>query len=131
MNKNWLVVIGAMLIIGLVSALFTYFRSEKMASPTDIASRGLAAVQKGNVIFYGVFMPVLVGLISFYVYRGMLTRSPETAQTTFLYLAIGLGLVLTVLAAVVFKMRGFVEMTTLHLLYIAGFGWLTPMLWVR
>ena len=76
-------------------------------------------------------MPVLVGLISFYVYRGMLVRYPANPQTTFLYLAIGIGIVLTVLAAVVFKMRGFVEMTTLHILYIAGFGWFIPALWVR
>lgn len=131
MNKNWLVVIGVMVIVGLISALFTYWRTEKMASPTDIASKGLAAVQKGNIIFYGFFMPVLVGLISYYVYRGILARSPDTAQTIFVSLAIGIGIVLTVLAAVVFKMRGFLEMTTLHLLYIAGFGWFTPMLWVK
>ena len=131
MNKNWLVVIGVMVIVGLISALFTYWRTEKMASPTDIASKGLAAVQKGNIIFYGFFMPVLVGLISYYVYRGILARSPDTAQTIFVSLAIGIGIVLTVLSAVVFKMRGFFEMTTLHLLYIAGFGWFTPMLWVK
>lgn len=131
MNKNWLVVIGVMVIVGLISALFTYWRTEKMASPTDIASKGLAAVQKGNIIFYGFFMPVLVGLISYYVYRGILARSPDTAQTIFVSLAIGIGIVLTVLSAVVFKMRGFLEMTTLHLLYIAGFGWFTPMLWVK
>jgi hypothetical protein len=131
MNKNWLVVIGVMVIVGLISALFTYWRTEKMASPTDIASKGLAAVQKGNIIFYGFFMPVLVGLISYYVYRGILARSPDTAQTIFVSLAIGIGIVLTVLAAVVFKMRGFFEMTTLHLLYIASFGWFTPMLWVK
>lgn len=131
MNKNFLVLIGVIVIVGFVSALFTYFRSEKMASPTDITTKGLAAVQKGNVIFYGLFMPVLVGLISFYVYRGMLTRSPEAAQTVFLYLALGIGLALTVLAAIVFKMRGFAEMTALHILYIASFGWFIPLQWVR
>lgn len=131
MNKNWLILIGVVVVIGFVSALFTYIRTEKMASPADLASKGLAAIQKGNVIFYGMFMPVLVGLISFYVYRGMLVRYPARPETMFLYLAIGIGIVLTVLAAVVFKMRGFVEMTTLHILYIAGFGWLIPMLWSR
>jgi cytochrome c biogenesis factor len=131
MNKNLLILIGMMVIVGFTSALLTYFRSEKMAPPADIASKGLAAVQKGNVIFYGLFMPVLVGLISFYVYRGILARSPEAAQTMFLSLAVGLGIVLTILAAVVFKMRGFFEMTTLHILYIASFGWLRPLLWVK
>ena len=131
MNKNLLVVIGATVLVGFVSALFTYFRSEKMASPSDLATKGLAAVQRGNIIFYGIFMPVLVGLISFYVYRGMLTRSPETAQTLFLVLATGIGVVLTFLAAVVFKMRGFYEMTALHILYVASFGWFIPMQWIR
>ena len=131
MSKNFLVVVGVIVIVGFISALLTYFRSEKMASPTDVASKGLAAVQKGTLIFYGIFMPVLVGLISFYVYRGMLARNPETAQTIFLGLAAGLGIVLTILAAVVFKMRGFFEMTTLHILYVASFGWITPLLWVR
>jgi hypothetical protein len=131
MNKNWLVVFGVIVVVGFVSALLTYIRSEKMASPADIASKGLASVQKGNLIFYGIFMPVLVGLISFYIYRGMLVRYPANPQTVFLALAIGIGVVLTVLAAVVFKMRGFVEMTTLHILYIAGFGWIIPLLWAR
>ena len=131
MNKNWLILLGMIALVGFFSALFTYFRSERMASPADIASKGLAAVQKGNVIFYGIFMPVLVGAISYLVYRGLLARSPVTAQTTFLYLAVGIGVVLTILAAVVFKMRGFFEMTTLHLVYIVSFGWFTPLLWVR
>ena len=131
MNKNFLILLGVMVIVGFISALLTYFRSEKMASPTDVATKGLAAIQKGNLIFYGLFMPVLVGLISFYVYRGMLAHYPQSAQTIFLSLAIGLGIVLTILAAVVFKMRGFFEMTTLHLLYVASFGWLTPLFWVQ
>lgn len=131
MNKNWLVLLGMIVVIGFISALFTYIRSEKMASPTDIASKGLAAVQKGNVIFYGFFLPILVGLISFYVYRGMLVRYPANPQLPFLYLAVGIGIVFTILAAVVFKMRGFFEMTILHLLYIASFGWLAPILWAR
>ena len=80
MTKNWLVLFGVIVVIGFVSAIFTYIRTD---------------------------------------------------QTTFLYLAVGIGIVLTVLAAVVFKMRGFVEMTTLHILYIAGFGWVVPMLWAK
>jgi hypothetical protein len=38
---------------------------------------------------------------------------------------------LSIMAAVVFKMRGFVEFTALHVLYVAGFGWIIPMLWAR
>ena len=128
MSKNVYILIGVMLVIGLISALLTYMRTEKMASPADIASKGLAAVQRGNVIFFGLFMPVVVGPIAFYVYRSMLTRSPDGAQTTYLLLAIGIAIVFTILAALVFKMRGFVEFTALHIFYVAGFGWMMPRL---
>lgn len=130
MSKNIYLLIGVMVITGVVSALLTYIRTERMAPPADLVSKGLAALQKGNVIFYGLFMPLLVGSIAFYVYRGMLTRSPDTAQTMYLALAAGIAVVLTILAAVVFKMRGFVELTVLHLFYVAGFGWIMPKLWM-
>jgi hypothetical protein len=128
MSKNIFILIGVMVVVGLISALLTYIRSDKMAPPAELASKGLAAIQKGNVIFYGMFMPILVGAIAFFVYRGMLARSADTAQTTYLLLAVGIAIVFTILAAVVFKMRGFVELTTLHLLYVAGFGWIMPKL---
>lgn len=77
---------------------------------------------------YGVFMPFLVGLISFYVFRFMNTRWPASAETSLLWLAIGIAVLFTVMAAVIFKMRGFVELTFLHILYVASFGWLMPKL---
>jgi hypothetical protein len=61
----------------------------------------------------------------------MLARSADTAQSTYLFLAIGVAVLLSVLAAVVFKMRGFVELTVLHILYVLGFGWIVPSMWVR
>lgn len=131
MNKNLLVLVGVILVVGLISALLTYRRAEKMSSPADIASKGVAAVQKGNIIFFGVVMPLMVGIVAFFVYRGMLARSAATAPTTFLFLAIGIAVVLSIMAALVFKMRGFVELTALHVLYVAGFGWIIPMLWAR
>lgn len=129
MNKNLLVLIGVMVVVGLISALLTYLRAEKMSPLADITSKGVAAVQKGNIVFFGVVMPLAVGIIAFFVYRGMLARSAATAPTTFLFLSIGIAIVLSILAAVVFRMRGFVELTALHVLYVAGFGWIIPMLW--
>jgi hypothetical protein len=126
MSKNIYILIGVMLVIGFLSALLTYIRTEKMASPVEIASKGLAAVQKGNVIFFGLFMPMLVGSIAFYVYRNMFVHSPAAAPTAYLLLAAGIAIVFTILAAVVFKMRGFIEFTALHVLYMAGFGWVMP-----
>jgi hypothetical protein len=130
MSRNFFILVGIMILVGFASAALTYFRSEKMSLPTEIASKGLVAIQRGNLIFFGLFMPILVGPIAYYVYRGLLARSPDTAQTTYLLLAVGIGIVFTILAATVFKMRGFVEFTILHLLYIAGFGWIMPRLWL-
>jgi hypothetical protein len=129
MSKNIFLLIGVMVVVGLISAVLTYIRTEKMASPADIASKGLAAIQKGNVIFFGLFVPILVGPIAYYVYRSLLARSPDSAQTTYLFLAVGIGIVFTILAALVFKMKGFVEFTALHVFYVAGFGWVMPKLW--
>ena len=131
MNKNLLVVLGMMVAIGLISAVLTYVRAEKLAPPADLAAKGLDSVRKSTVIFYALFMPILVGPLAYFVYRGMLARSPDGASTSYLLLAVGIAVVFTILAAVVFKMRGFIELTALHVLYVAGFGWLVPMLWVR
>jgi hypothetical protein len=128
MSKNVLTLVSVMIVVGLISALLTYLRTEKMAPPADLVSKGLAAVQRGNVIFFGLFMPLLVGPIAFFVYRNMLARSSGSAETTYLFLALGIALVFTVLAGLVFKMRGFVEFTALHVLYVAGFGWIMPKL---
>lgn len=130
MNKNLYILIGIMLALGIISAIITYFRADKMSPVADIATKGLAAVRQGNIIFFGAFIPLLFGPISYFIYRSLLTRSPDTAQTSFLLLAIGAAIVLTVLAAVVFKMRGFAEFLILHILYTVGLGWLMPRLFV-
>jgi hypothetical protein len=39
-----------------------------------------------------------------------------------------MALVFTVLAAIVFRMRGFAEFTALHVVYTVGFGWVMPRL---
>lgn len=123
MNKNVLVLIGIMAALGIVSAGLMYLRAGRASPPADIAAKGLAAVQRSNLTFFGIFVPILVGPIAYFVYHGMLARSPATAQTSYLLLAIGTGVVLTIMAAVVFKMRGFMEFAVLHILYIAGLGW--------
>jgi hypothetical protein len=128
MSKNVLTLIAIIAAVGAVSAIIVYLRAASLASPADLAAKGLAAARKSSLIFYGLFMPILVGIITFYVLRFMAARWPATAETSILWLAIGIGLLFTVMAAVVFKMRGFAELTALHIIYIASFGWLLPRL---
>ena len=130
MSKNFIVMIGVIVAVGVISAIIVYLRAGSLASPADIASKGLAAARRSSVIFYGLFMPILVGVITFYVLRFMNSRWPASAETSILWLAIGIALVFTVMAAVVFRMRGFAELTALHVLYVGSFGWLLPRLLV-
>ena len=130
MLRNDLMLVGLIVVVGVFSAALTYFRTGQMSPVSDIQSKGLASVQKSNLLFFGVEIPVLVGVITFFVYRSMLARSPATVHTSFLLLAVGVGIALTILAAVVFKMRGLAEFTALHVVYVAALGWLMPVLWV-
>jgi hypothetical protein len=126
MDRNSLTLVGLVIVIAAVGALLTYLRAESMATPADIAARGLTTVQRDAVLFYGLFLPVVVGVISWFVYKGMYGQSPDTAERNLLLLAIGIGIAFTVLAAIVFKMRGFSEFLILHIVYAAGFGWIMP-----
>lgn len=128
MSTKTLVVVGIILAVGLIGGAITFFRAGSMMQPAEITSKGLASVRKSGLTFYGLFMPILTGVIAFYVFRFMNARWPASAETNFLLLAIVIAVVFTVMAAVVFKMRGFVELTALHILYVAGFGWLMPRL---
>ena len=47
MNRNVLVALGIMVVLGVISAVLTYLRAEKMSPVSDIATKGLAAVQRG------------------------------------------------------------------------------------
>ena len=125
MDKNFLNIAAIVIVIAVVSALLVYWRAEHFGAVDDIANRGLSTVRREAVLFYGV-LPLFFGGIAWFAYKAMYNHSPQDAQTYFLLLALGLGVVFTVMAAMVFKMRGFSEFVTLHLIYLAGFGWVLP-----
>jgi hypothetical protein len=127
MDRNLLSLAGVTVVIAVASVLLTFWRAESFSTPENIALKGLPTVQRDTVVFYGL-LAVVVGVIAWFVYRAMYTQSPDSAANNFLLLAFGIGVVLTVLAAVVFKMRGFSEFLILHIVYAAGFGWVLPKL---
>lgn len=128
MNKNTFVLIGIMLTVSIISVAIAHLRIAYMTAPDVLASQGLSSVKKQGYIFYGIFLPAVVGLISLYAFRYLEAHRPAGALTAYHVLAIGLGLLLTISAAVVFKMRGFTEFLVLHILYITLFGWIMPLL---
>jgi hypothetical protein len=130
MTKNILILILLIAAVGAISAAIAAVRAGTLTAPADLAAKGLAASRKSAAVFFGLFVPVVTGVIAFFVLRFLSARSPATYETSFLWLAIGVAVVFTGLAAVVFKMRGFVEFTAMHVLYVAAFGWLMPRLLV-
>lgn len=131
MSKNLYVLGGVMIVLAAVSALITYFRAGTMSPPNDIATKGLAAIQRGNVLFFGVFMPLITGWISYRVWLSMQAKYGVAAQSKYLVLAIILGVIFSIMAALVFKMRGFWEFFVLHAIYVIGLGWLMPLLFLK
>lgn len=131
MSREWQITIGIVFAVAAISAVLVYWRAENFAKPEELAQKGLAAYRQQQVTFYGLFMPIAVGVISFYVFRALENRAPDSAEQTLLLLAIGIAIVFTVMAAVVFKMRAFYELTFLHVVYTAGFGWIMPLLFNR
>jgi hypothetical protein len=128
MSSKFLILIGVIVAVGVIGGAIAYWRAESLSQPADLSAKGLASIRRSSLTFYGLFMPVLVGVISWYVFRFMSARWPASVETSFLLLAVGIAVVFTLMAAVVFKMRGFAELTALHVLYVAGFGWLMPTL---
>ena len=57
----------------------------------------------------------------------MVRASPDAADGRFLLLAIGIGVALELMAALVFRMRGIADFTVLHVLHVAVYGWLLPL----
>jgi hypothetical protein len=125
MPKSLLSVVVLIIAVTFVSAIYTYFRSSVIAAPDQIASKGLPVVSRETAVFYA-FVAILVGIIGFFVFRGMLHSAPDSAPRNFLYLAIGIGIVFEILGAVIFKTRALADLTLLHILHIAGYGWLLP-----
>lgn len=129
--KPSVILIGLIVVVAILSGGFAVLTTGKVAAPSDLASKGLAAMRTQNAIFYGVFMPAVVGLLAYFAFRWVSTRWPETATTSFLILTAVLLVILTAGWVAMFKGRALVEITVIHLIYAAGFGWLMPILLTR
>lgn len=126
MLKISLSAVIVVLLMTAVSAAYAYVRTQSFGSLDVIGAKGIEAARRDNAVFYAA-VSLVVGVIGFFILRYLIGRSPEVANAQYLYAAIGIGVVLEVLAAIVFKMRGLADFTVLHLAYIAGYGWLFPL----
>jgi hypothetical protein len=122
MQKNALELLGSFVIVAVISIVLVYFRSEGMTTAEILAKRGLGTIKRENIIFFGLVMPATVCLISYFVYRRWYVGQP----IHFLFLAIGMGIVLSIMAAIFYR-KAFYELALLHVIHIFFFGWLLPL----
>lgn len=125
MSKSLPSVVLLVIALTIISSAYAYLRAETLTTTEQLESKGLSAARRDTAVFYAG-IAVAVGLIGFFVFRAMHNASPNSAQNQFLYLAIGIGVLLEVTGAIVFKMRDLANLTVLHALYIAAYGWLLP-----
>lgn len=114
------------LLMTIISAAYAYARTQSFGSLDVIAAKGVEAARRDNAVFYAA-VSLVVGVIGYFVLRYLVGHSPEAANAQYLYAAVGIAVVLEVLAAVVFRMRGLADFTVLHVAYVAGYGWLFPL----
>jgi hypothetical protein len=130
MTRSLVSVSTIIIVLSLASAAYTYFRAGALASADQIAAKGLSVASRDTAVFYAG-VALITGVIAYFVFRAMHTAAPEAAPERFLWLALGIGIVLEVMAAAVFRMRGIVDFTLLHAAHIVGLGWLLPMVTPR
>ena len=116
--------------VGILTAAIVLIRGKNFASAAEISAKGLLGASLQTAFGYLVGA-VIFGAIAVFTYQWMAGRWPENIKDLFLKLAVGLGIFFTILAFVVcplIKLNRAPEFTAMHLIWVAGFGWLMPTL---
>lgn len=133
MFKNILAALLVILPVALLSGGLVYWRAEPLTEQDEIKSEAVPTPGKPNpkkFTFAVLALGVMAGLLISVLYIWMAGRWPDTAPKVYLWLAIGVTIVLSVAVAFVrpmLKMGGVPECIALHILWGAGYGWLLPL----
>jgi hypothetical protein len=117
------------LAVAVVSGVYAFLRANTLTTPDQLAAKGLEGARWDTAVFFAGVAAV-VGVLGVLVFRWMGGAATPNAARSFLLLALGIGLALEIMAAVVFKMRGLADFTVLHMVQIVGFGWLLPLAYI-
>jgi hypothetical protein len=117
------------LVVAAISGVYAYLRATTLTRPDQLAAKGLERAHWDTAVFYAG-VALVVGVLGVLVFRWMGGGASPTAPRSFLLLALGIGVALEIMAAMVFKMRGLVDFTALHMLHLVGFGWLLPLAFI-
>jgi hypothetical protein len=117
------------LIVAAISGVYAFQRAATLIMPEQMAAKGLERARWDTTVFF-VGVAVVVGILGTFVFGWMGGATSPNAPRSLLLLALGIGVALEVMAAVVFKMRGLADFTILHTVQVVGFGWLLPMVYI-
>jgi hypothetical protein len=129
MSPSFVRLVLLIVAVAAASGAYAFPRAKTLTTPDQLAAKGLAAARWDTAIFIAG-VAVVVGVLGVFVFRWMGGAASSTAPRSFLLLALGIGIVLEISEAVVFKMRGLADFTALHILQIVEFGWLLPMAYI-
>ena len=128
MNKS--MAIWAIVPVALLSGIAAFWRGEQLLAWYPIPVKGTV----GKIVIASVFaiLAVVFGLVAISVYAWVVGRWPDSAPQIYLWLGIGLAVLLSIAGVIVpsiLNKRGpVVAWTVLNFLWGVGYGWLLPLL---
>ena len=130
MLQNILNSLAVSIPVGIITGVIVFIRSQNFVDAAQVAAKGLAAARLQAVLGYFIGA-VVFGAIAVFAFQWMAGRWTANYQDLFLKIAIGLGIFFSILAVVVcplIKLNRIPEFILMHVFYVAGFGWVMPML---
>ena len=128
MNKS--MAIWAIVPVALLSGIVAFWRGEQLLAWYPIPVKGTASRIVIALVF--AILAVVSGLVAISVYAWGMGRWPDSAPQIFLWLGVGLAILLSIVGVIVpsiLKRRGpVVAWTLMNFLWGVGYGWLLPML---
>ncbi len=116
--------------VGVISGVIVFIRGQNFVDAAQVAAKGLAAARLQAAVGYFIGA-VVFGTIAVFAFQWMAGRWPADYKDLFLKVAIGAGIFFSILAIVVcplIKLNRVPEFILMHVAYVAGFGWVMPML---
>jgi FtsH-binding integral membrane protein len=127
MDKSMWVIVSVSLLTGIVA----FWRGERLLAWYPAPVKGVA----GRIVIALVFTiaAAIFGLVANSVYGRVAARRPDTAPQIYLWVGVGLAILLTIAGFIVptaLKKQGpVIAWTMMNLLWGVGYGWVLP--WLR
>jgi hypothetical protein len=118
-------------IVSLLTGIVVFWRGERMLAWYPVPIQGVA----GRIVIALVFTiaAAIFGLVANSVYGRLVARRPDTASRIYLWVGLGLAVLLSVAGFIVpsaLKKQGpVVAWTVMNFLWGVGYGWVLP--WLR